>query len=100
MGEVHERLRALGEIADPLVRVADDLAAQCRVLCLDEFFVSDIGDAMILARLLECLFERGVPLPQFEETFLGVGGAGGRLPAGPAGILEFRLELLQALLQG
>lgn len=68
MGEVHERLRALGEIADPLVRVADDLAAQCRVLCLDEFFVSDIGDAMILARLLECLFERGVVLVTTSNT--------------------------------
>jgi cell division protein ZapE len=68
MGEVHARLRELGEIADPLLRVADDLAARCRVLCLDEFFVSDIGDAMILGRLLEALFARGVVLVTTSNT--------------------------------
>jgi len=62
MRNVHNRLRALGDIEDPLDRVAADLAAETRVLCFDEFFVSDIGDAMILARLLEGLFKRGVTL--------------------------------------
>jgi cell division protein ZapE len=62
MRDVHARLKSLGEIEDPLDRVAADIAAETRVLCFDEFFVSDIGDAMILARLLEGLFERGVTL--------------------------------------
>ena len=62
MKDVHERLRALGDIEDPLATVARDMAAEARVLCFDEFFVSDIGDAMILGRLLQGLFERGVSL--------------------------------------
>ena len=41
---------------------AGTLAGQARVLCLDEFFVEDIGDAMILAKLLEALSEHGVTL--------------------------------------
>jgi cell division protein ZapE len=62
MRDVHERLGALGDIEDPLDTVARDMAAEARVLCFDEFFVSDIGDAMILGRLLHGLFERGVTL--------------------------------------
>ena len=60
MRDVHARLKDLGDIEDPLDRVAADIAAETRVLCFDEFFVSDIGDAMILARLLEGLFQRGI----------------------------------------
>ena len=62
MGEVHARLRALPDTADTLAVVAADLAADLRLLVLDEFFVGDIGDAMILARLLEQLIGRGVTL--------------------------------------
>jgi cell division protein ZapE len=62
MHEVHDRLAQLGDIEDPLDQVADDIARDTRVLCFDEFFVSDIGDAMILARLLQGLFARGVTL--------------------------------------
>jgi cell division protein ZapE len=62
MREIHSRLKSLGDVRDPLDRVAADIAAEIRVLCFDEFFVSDIGDAMILGRLLEGLFERGVVL--------------------------------------
>ena len=60
--DVHQRLAALGNVEDPLDQVAADIAADTRVLCFDEFFVSDIGDAMILGRLLEGLFLRGVTL--------------------------------------
>jgi len=64
MGEVHKRLRALPpDTADTLSVVAKDLAEDLRLLLLDEFFVGDIGDAMILGRLLEQLIEvRGVTL--------------------------------------
>lgn len=71
MGEVHERLRELGERQDPLVEVAIGIAARCRVLCLDEFLVNDIGDAMILSNLLEALFARGVALVTTSNTAPG-----------------------------
>jgi cell division protein ZapE len=62
MGEVHARLKALPNTSDTLAVVGADLASEMRLLFLDEFFVSDIGDAMILGRLLDRLFERGVTL--------------------------------------
>jgi cell division protein ZapE len=68
MKDVHERLGALGDFEDPLATVARDMAAEARVLCFDEFFVSDIGDAMILGRLLQGLFERGVTLVATSNT--------------------------------
>jgi cell division protein ZapE len=60
MREVHARLRELKDENDPLMRVADDIAAQTALLCFDEFHVSDIADAMILGRLLQALFDRRV----------------------------------------
>ncbi|MEX0975933.1 MAG: cell division protein ZapE [Woeseia sp.] len=60
MSEVHSRLKILGHTLDPLDVVASDIADDVRVLCFDEFFVSDIADAMLLGRLLESLFRRGV----------------------------------------
>ncbi len=68
MGEVHEQLRDLGERQDPLIEVAANIATRCRVLCLDEFLVNDIGDAMILANLFEALFARGVTLVTTSNT--------------------------------
>lgn len=62
MREVHDRLHGLGKIEDPLDTVAADIASETRVLCFDEFYVSDIADAMILGRLLDGLFRRGVTL--------------------------------------
>jgi cell division protein ZapE len=62
MGEVHARLKALPDTSDTLAVVAADLAGEMKLLLLDEFFVSDIGDAMILGRLLDRLFARGVTL--------------------------------------
>ena len=62
MRRVHQDLERLKGQANPLELVADSLAKETQVVCFDEFFVSDITDAMILARLLEGLFERGVTL--------------------------------------
>ncbi len=62
MHDVHERLKTLSFVEDPLDKVAAGIAQDTRILCFDEFFVSDIGDAMILGRLLEGLFRRGVTL--------------------------------------
>lgn len=60
MREVHEELKSLRDQPDPLVIVAQRIARQTRLLCFDEFHVSDIADAMILGRLLERLFDLGV----------------------------------------
>lgn len=62
MRDVHERLRAHAGERDPLAVIAREWRRSLRVLVLDEFFVSDIGDAMLLARLLERLFAEGVTL--------------------------------------
>lgn len=62
MYRVHRRLGETDQRRDPLDGVAEELAGQARVICFDEFFVSDIGDAMILDRLLRGLFERQVCL--------------------------------------
>ena len=60
MQQIHRELEAHKGEADPLRQVADKLAAQVRLLCFDEFHVSDIADAMILGRLLEALLTHGV----------------------------------------
>ena len=62
MRDVHERLRAHSGERDPLAAIAREWRASLKLLVLDEFFVSDIGDAMLLGRLLEKLFDEGVVL--------------------------------------
>lgn len=62
MQQVHSALAALKNQKNPLERVAEQIADSARVLCFDEFFVSDIGDAMILGGLLEHLMARNVVL--------------------------------------
>ena len=62
MQNVHKELKQLGNIESPLKIVADRFAEKARILCFDEFHVSDITDAMLLAGLLDALFKRGVVL--------------------------------------
>jgi cell division protein ZapE len=62
MKDVHGRLRSLREVERPLELVASQLSRDLRVLCLDELYVSDIADAMLLSGLFESLVERGVTL--------------------------------------
>jgi len=62
MKDVHARLRQLRYVESPLEQVAAEIARDVRALCLDELFVSDIGDAMLLSGLFAALVERGVTL--------------------------------------
>ncbi|HAZ53584.1 MAG TPA: cell division protein ZapE, partial [Franconibacter helveticus] len=62
MRKVHEDLTALECHSDPLEVIADRFKAQTGVLCFDEFFVSDITDAMLLGGLMQALFARGITL--------------------------------------
>ena len=60
MRDVHEELKTLTREVDPLATVAQRIARRFRLVCFDEFHVSDIADAMILGRLLTALFAAGV----------------------------------------
>lgn len=60
MREIHQALRSHRKKSDPLVKVAARIARKTRLMCFDEFHVSDIADAMILGRLMQALFEAGV----------------------------------------
>ncbi|GAC24605.1 MAG: cell division protein ZapE [Alteromonadaceae bacterium] len=62
MHRVHEELKSLGGQSDPLKIIAAKFASEAKVICFDEFFVSDITDAMILGTLMEEMFARGIVL--------------------------------------
>lgn len=62
MQDVHEELAEAAGKSNPLELVAEGIHRRAAVVCLDEFFVSDIGDAMILSELLQALFDRQVVL--------------------------------------
>jgi cell division protein ZapE len=60
MREIHRELDAVKGTEDPIAEVAARTARRCRLICFDEFHVSDIADAMILGRLLEQGMQRGI----------------------------------------
>ena len=62
MQQIHRDLEQYKGEPDPMLRIADQIAREVRLLCFDEFHVSDIADAMILGRLLDGLFAKGVIL--------------------------------------
>lgn len=60
MRDVHDQLKLLAGQENPLQKIAEGFRQRYQVLCFDEFFVSDIGDAMLLGNLLQYLFELNV----------------------------------------
>ncbi|GAP74298.1 ATPase, AFG1 family [Pseudoalteromonas sp. SW0106-04] len=62
MHRVHQELKQLQDVKNPLLVVADKLKAETDIICFDEFFVQDITDAMLLGGLMEALFARGIIL--------------------------------------
>lgn len=78
MARIHKDMLAESGKREPLARIAKRIAKECKVICFDEFFVSDIGDAMILGTLFEALYKEGVilvatsniPIPRLYESGL------------------------------
>ena len=68
MQSIHRDLKTLRHTEDPLSTIARDLSKRCKLLCLDEFFVLDIGDAVILSGLLEALIANNVVIVMTSNT--------------------------------
>jgi cell division protein ZapE len=68
MKEVHARLHGLRDLPEPLIPVAEGMRGDAQVLCLDELYVSDIADAMILAGLFDAFVQQGVVLVCTSNT--------------------------------
>ncbi|KZN58408.1 cell division protein ZapE [Pseudoalteromonas luteoviolacea] len=60
MAQVHQQLKEIQGTTNPLQKIAKVWAKDTKVLCFDEFFVKDIGDAMILAGLIEAFIKSGI----------------------------------------
>lgn len=70
MLDIHEKLKHLPKSPDPLLIVSKEIADQTQVLCLDEFHVTDVADAMLLTGLLNTLFKNGVTLVVTSNTHI------------------------------
>ncbi len=68
MQGIHGSLKHMRDMQNPLERIGRDFSEQHRLLCLDEFFVLDIGDAVILSGLLSSLIENGVIIVTTSNT--------------------------------
>ncbi|WP_211313887.1 cell division protein ZapE [Marinomonas piezotolerans] len=62
MADLHRQLNTTFGVVDPLKKIAANMAKTTKVICFDEFHVSDIADAMLLRNLIEALFDNGVVL--------------------------------------
>jgi cell division protein ZapE len=94
---IHEWRKSHGDAADPIPALADSIASEASLLCFDEFQVHDIVDAMILGRLFEALFARGVVVVATSNTapadlFKGKPGRDAFLPF--IALIQKRLEVL------
>ncbi|MEP9376563.1 cell division protein ZapE [Aquabacter sp. CN5-332] len=105
MADVHERIfqereaqkRGARKGVDPLQPVADELAKEAKLLCFDEFHVTDIADAMILGRLFQKLFAEGVVVVATSNVApkdLYAGGLNRALFLPFIGMIEERMEVL------
>lgn len=100
MADVHARLAVARREAkdDPIIAVANSIAEEARLLCLDELFVTDIADATILHRLFGSLLETGTVIVLTSNVAPGNLYKGGRnrdqfLPF--VELVEMKLELFQ-----
>jgi cell division protein ZapE len=96
-GRIHAWKKAHPDVADPIPPLADQIAADSALLCFDEFQINDIADAMILGRLFQALFDRGVVVVTTsntapDELFKGQPGRDAFLPF--IGLIKQRLEVL------
>ncbi|MBX6375347.1 MAG: AFG1 family ATPase [Acetobacteraceae bacterium] len=96
-GRIHAWKQQHGNAADPIPPLADSIAAEAALLCFDEFQVHDIADAMILGRLFEALFARGVVVVATSNTapddlFKGKPGRDAFLPF--IALIKRRLDVL------
>ena len=94
---IHEWRRTHGDAADPIPPLADRIVSEAALLCFDEFQVHDIVDAMLLGRLFEALFARGVVVVATSNTapadlFKGKPGRDAFLPF--IAMIQKRLEVL------
>ena len=111
MAGIHTALKRHAERSDPLELVADEIADRARIVCFDEFTVTDIADAMILGNLFTALFRRGISLAATsnlkpEDLYRGGLQRQRFLPAIDAirthteivevdGLLDYRLRVLE-----
>lgn len=68
MDRIHQQLQEISGQKNPLNIIARQFSGECKVLCFDEFFVSDIGDAMILSGLLQSFIDQGIVLVATSNT--------------------------------
>lgn len=62
MERIHRELNAITGTANPLAHIGKKLAAEYKVICLDELYITDLGDARIVHQLFSSLFDAGVAL--------------------------------------